>query len=461
MFHRTRTLALATITAMGVSTAALAGAGIEPLTKELVASGLDHTVFVGHAPGDYKRLYIVEKQGRIKVLNLITGGISPSLFLNIDSLVGGGTSTNNEQGLLGLAFHPEWETNNTFYVYYTNNSGNTTVSKYTALSKDDADESSGDIIFSYSQPFSNHNGGWIGFGPNDGMLYISMGDGGSAGDPGNRAQDITNQLLGKMLRIDVDGDDFPADPNKDYAIPAGNPFVGISGDDEIWAYGLRNPWRCAFDRVTGDLYIGDVGQGSWEEISLQRGVPLGGQNYGWRCREGAHNFNFSGTCSSQTFTEPIYEYNHGFGSSITGGVVYRGCWIPSLTGTYFLADYNSAQIVSFTYQFGFGVVNLVVRTSELSGGGSLNQISSFGEDARGEMYIVDQGSGTSGQVFRVKAVTPTIKPEDFDCNGQVGFSEILDIIANWGTCDGCLYDLNGNGLVGFDDILIVIAAFDP
>jgi len=459
MFNRTRTLTLAMIASMGASSAALGGAGIEPLTKELVASGLDHTVFVGHAPGDYKRLYIMEKQGRIKVLNLITGGVSPSLFLNIDSLVGGGTSTNNEQGLLGLAFHPDWQTNDTFFVYYTNNSGNTTVSKYTALSKDDADESSGDIIFTYSQPFSNHNGGWLGFGPNDGMLYISLGDGGSGGDPGNRAQDITNQLLGKMLRVDVDGDDFAGDPNKDYAIPAGNPFASTSGDDEIWAYGLRNPWRCSFDRDTGELYIGDVGQGGWEEIDFQRGNPFGGQNYGWRCREGAHNFNFSGTCSSQSFVEPVYEYNHGFGTSLTGGNVYRGCAIPSLAGTYFLADYNSAQIVSFTYQLGFGVVNLVTRTGELSGGGTLNQISSFGEDARGELYVVDQGSGSSGQVFRIVPVTPTIAPEDIDCSGDVGFSALLAIIGAWGACDGCLEDLNGNGLVGFDDILLVIGAW--
>ncbi|MCP3904979.1 MAG: PQQ-dependent sugar dehydrogenase [Planctomycetes bacterium] len=458
MFNRTRTLGLALITSMGISTAALAGAGIEPLTKQLVASGLDHTVAVTHAPGDYKRLYIVEKQGRIKVLNLITGALNPSTFMNIDSLVGGGTSTNNEQGLLGLAFHPNWQVNSTFFVYYTNNSGNTVVSKYTAATPDQAN-ATGDIIFTYSQPFGNHNGGWLGFGPLDGYLYISMGDGGSAGDPNNRAQTITNQLLGKMLRVDVNGDDFPADPNKDYAIPPNNPFASGTGDDEIWAYGLRNAWRCSFDRVTGDLYIGDVGQGAWEEIDLQRGAQIGGQNYGWRCREGAHNYNFSGSCSAQFFTEPIYEYNHGFGSSLTGGHVYRGCAIPTLTGTYFLADYNSAQVVSFTYQFGLGLVNLVNRTSELSGGGTLNQISTFGEDARGEMYVVDQGSGISGQVFRIVPVTPTIAPEDIDCSGDVGFSDILAIIGAWGPCDGCLEDLNGNGMVGFDDILIVIGAW--
>ena len=208
-----------------------AGTGIEAMTTVRVAGNLDHVTFVTYAPGDYTRLFIVEKQGRIKVLNLKTGVVNATLFLDIDALVGGGLSTNDERGLLGLAFHPDYQNNGYFYVDYTNNSGRTTIARYSVSDDPEvADPGSALILLTIFQPFSNHDGGWIGFGPNDGFLYISTGDGGNAGDPGNRAQDITNQLLGKMLRIDVDGNDGPGG---NYGIPAGNPFVGITGDDEI------------------------------------------------------------------------------------------------------------------------------------------------------------------------------------------------------------------------------------
>ena len=430
----------------GAATAA--GTGIEAMTTVRVAGNLDHVVFATHAPGDYTRLFIVEKQGRIKVLNLKTGVLNATLFLDIDSLVGGGLSTNDERGLLGLAFHPDYQNNGYFYVDYTNNSGRTTIARYSVSDDPEvADPGSALILLTIFQPFSNHNGGWIGFGPNDGFLYISTGDGGSAGDPGNRAQDITNQLLGKMLRIDVDGNDGPGG---NYGIPAGNPFVGITGDDEIWAYGLRNPWRSSFDRATGDLYIADVGQNAWEEIDFQPADSTGGENYGWRCYEGDHPFNTSGCPAPETMVFPIHEYSHALGRSLTGGYVYRGCAIPTLDGTYFFADYVFTRLWSFTYE-GNNVLNFTSRIAELSpssDGFAINQISSFGEDARGELYIVDQGSGISGQVFKIVPVKPTISPADLDCSGDVGVKDLLILLGTWGPCDGCLADLEGEHTVG-------------
>ena len=441
---------------------AMAGNGIEALTTVRVASNLDHTVFVTYAPGDSTRLFIVEKQGRIKILNLKTGVMNAQVFLNIDGIVGGGTTTNNEQGLLGLAFHPDYQNNGYFYVDHTNNAGATTIRRYSVSADPDiADVGSSVILLTISQPQSNHNGGWLGFGPNDGYLYISTGDGGGSGDndAGHTAgigngQDITSNLLGKMLRIDVDGNNAG-----NYGIPADNPFVGITGDDQIWAYGLRNPYRSSFDRLTGDLYIGDVGQNAWEEINFQPADSLGGENYGWRCYEGDHPFNLGNCAPPGTMVFPIHEYSHGLGLCITGGYVYRGCDIPTLEGTYFFGDYVFPRLWSFTYD-GKTVQNFVSRYSELSpssDGFVINQISAFGEDARGELYIIDQGNGSSGQVFRIIPVDATISPADLDCNGAVGASDLLILLASWGPCDGCLADLNGDHVVGASDLLALLA----
>jgi glucose/arabinose dehydrogenase len=427
-----------------VTGSAMAGGGIEPITTIRVASGLTRPVGATYAPGDYKRLYIIQKTGEIRVLDLDTGSVGT--FLDIDVLVGGSGSVNNEQGLLGIAFHPDYRTNQHFFVYYTNNSGNSVVSRYTATSPTMADAGSASLVWVYSQPFSNHNGGWIGFGPNDGYLYIGTGDGGSAGDPGNRGQDITNQLLGKILRIDVDG-------GSPYAIPPDNPFVGVTGDDEIWHYGLRNPWRCSFDRATGDLYIGDVGQNVWEELDYAKDGDTPGVNWGWRCREGAHNYNFSGACSTMTLIDPFHEYSHSTGFSITGGYVYRGCAIPSLRGTYFFADYGSARI--WTVDAGGTAANLTDRTAELDPGAlSINNIASFGEDADGEIYIIDQ---SGGEVFKVVPVTPTISEYDFNCDGVTGFDDLLLLLSKWGPCDGCKVDVDGDGVADFDDLLGTLA----
>jgi len=249
--------------------------GFTGLDLEQIATGLDRPVFATSAPGDSDRLFVVEQHSaEIKIVDLSTNTVSGT-FLNLP----GGVSTGNEQGLLGLAFHPNYDTNGLFYVNFTDNNGVTQVQEFTRQTADIADASSARNILSITQPFSNHNAGWIGFGQ-DNLLYVATGDGGGAFDPQGNSQDITNNLLGKILRIDIDADDFGTDPSRNYAIPDSNPFVGQTGDDEIFAYGLRNPYRNSFDRQTGDLYIADVGQGQREEIDvLLSGTS--GQNYGW------------------------------------------------------------------------------------------------------------------------------------------------------------------------------------
>jgi len=369
-----------------------------------VATGLDRPVFVTAPPGDNDRLFIVEQHtGLIKIRNQQTGTINTTPFLDIDGL-----ATGNEQGLLGLAFHPEYANNSLFYVNFTDSSGTTNIVRYQVSGDPDvANPNSATTVLRYSQPQSNHNGGWLGFSP-DGYLYISTGDGGGSDDndaghtagTGN-AQDITDNLLGKILRIDVDGDDFPADDMRNYAIPPDNPFVGISGDDEIWSYGLRNPWRCSFDRLTGDLYIGDVGQSAREEVDFQSAADTGGRNYGWRLREGSIATPTGGVGGPPPGAiEPIYDYSHGVGPSegfvVTGGYVYRGP-VASLQGHYIFADYLTEQIWSFRYD-GLSLTNFANRTAQFTPDvGSINEISSFGEDAAGNVYIVDLG----GEVFQV------------------------------------------------------------
>ncbi len=432
--------------------------GVVPLTTVRVAGGLDHAVFVTHAPNDPDRLFIVEKQGRIKILDLTTNMLLATPFLDIDSLVGGGLSSGDERGLLGLAFHPDYQSNGFFYVNYTNNFGTTAVQRYTVSgNRDVADAGSGLTLMSVFQPFTNHNGGWLGFGPNDGFLYISTGDGGSGNDPGNRAQDITNQKLGKMLRIDVDGDNGPGG---NYGIPADNPFVNEVGDDEIWAYGLRNPWRPSFDRATGDLYIADVGQGAREEINFQPNDSTGGENYGWRCMEGNGCTGLSGcTCNDPALTDPIHEYFHNVGRSITGGYVYRGCAIPSLQGTYFFGDFGSARIWSFTFD-GVNMTNFTQRNFELSpssDGFPIGAIASFGEDNDGEVYIVDRAGASTGEFFKIVAECVW----DTSGSGSVDVPDLLFLLASWGTNPGGPPDFDGDGVVAVRDLLALLANWGP
>lgn len=462
--------AAAGLCAFAASAAGMGGmGGAEPLATVRVADGLAYPVFATHAPGDTDRLFIVQKGGTIVILDLNTNQILPAQFLNITSLVTGGSSTSDERGLLGMAFHPNYAENGYFFVNYTGPSnGDTVVVRYQVSENDPnrANASSAELIAQWNQPFVNHNGGWIGFGP-DGYLYIATGDGGSGNDPGNRAQDITNQLLGKMLRIDPSVDEVPSPP---YTIPADNPFVGVTGDDEIWAYGLRNPWRPSFDRATGDLYIADVGQNQREEVNVQPVESAGGENYGWRCQEGNLCTGLSGcTCNSPALTDPVHVYTHSSGFSITGGYVYRGCAIPSLDGTYFFADYVLQRIWSFKWDGGSGTTDFVTRTSELSpsiGGHTVNQISSFGEDANGEIYIVDQGSGSSGQVFKIIPASgevvcsdPTPCVGDLDDDGTVGAADLAGLLAAWGDCRDCPADLDGDGTVGPADLAGLLAAW--
>jgi glucose/arabinose dehydrogenase len=340
-----------------------------------VASGFSEPVAIRNA-GD-ERLFIVEQDGVIKILHP-DGTIST--FLDINSRVGSGGS---EQGLLGLAFHPDYVSNGYFYVNYTNNSGDTRISRFSvdAGNPDLGNATSEFILLTISQPYSNHNGGDIAFGP-DGYLYIPTGDGGSGGDPGNRSQDITSQKLGKVLRIDVDG----ASP---YAIPSDNPFVGITGDDEIWAYGLRNPWRFSFDRLTGDMWIGDVGQGAWEEVNFQPTSSAGGENYGWRCYEGNAEYNTSLCDLDDTYIFPVLEYNHSFASggfAITGGYVYRGAEFSGMYGYYITCDYVTGNFWTIVPDGSGGWVTELQADIEAD-------ISSFGEGVDGELYACDLSSG--------------------------------------------------------------------
>lgn len=426
-----------------------ADAGAIALTTTRVAASLIQPLQCTHAPGDPTRLYIVEKAGRIKVLNLATGVVNPTLFLNIQSIV---NSSTLEWGLIGMCFDPDFATNGYFYVHYSElGTGNDIIARYTATTPDAADSASAFRLLRLVQPNGNHRGGWLDYGP-DGYLYIAFGDGGGQMDPSNRAQNI-NLLQGKILRVDPDGPDdiygtadddaFPADPDKNYALPPSNPFAGaIPGADEIWAYGLRNPWRCSFDRATGDFWIGDVGQNTREEIDWQPanapgtfpGQPgyMGGRNYGWRCTEGTFCTGLTGCiCNGPTLTPPVHEYTHAVGLSITGGFVYRGCAMPEMQGVYFFGEFQNTKL--FSLKLVGGVATEVTdRTLELDPPGAIaiNTPASFGEDARGEIYIVDFG----GEIFKiVPAVTPP------DCNTNM-VPDACDIAS------GTSSDVNMNGV---------------
>jgi glucose/arabinose dehydrogenase len=349
---------------------------------------LDQPVAIAHAGDGSGRLFIAEQPGRIRIFD--GAQLLPTPFLYIRNLV---NSSGSEQGLLGLAFDPNYKTNGYFYVDYTSKSGvgDTVVARYKVSANPNiADPVSATTLLTIAQPQANHNGGQLQFGP-DGYLYIGTGDGGNGGDTGpghnptiGNAQDLST-LLGKLLRIDVrnnnTGDGLP------YDIPASNPFVSRAGArHEIWAYGLRNPWRFSFDRQTGDMFIGDVGQGAVEEIDFQPKASAGGQNYGWRCREGDQPFASDSHCASETFVEPILVYDHGGGRcAVTGGYRYRGSRSPQLQGVYLYADYCSGQI------WGATASGARWNTAELLD--TTFSISSFGEDQGGELYITDRSGG--------------------------------------------------------------------
>jgi glucose/arabinose dehydrogenase len=353
--------------------------GTPNLTTIRVATGFRLPVDLQAPPGDRARLFVVEQNGRIRIFR--NAAIVEPPFLDISGRI----STGGERGLLGLAFHPRYGENGRFYVNYTDRSGDTHIAEFRA-SGDTADPASERELLFVQQPFANHNGGGLAFG-NDGFLYVGLGDGGSGGDPFRNGQSLQTPL-GKMLRIDVDR-------GTPYGVPTDNPFLARPGAfPAIWAYGLRNPWRFSFDRSTGDLFIGDVGQNAVEEVSVGLASRRGGENYGWNVMEGDRCYNAS-SCDRTGLTLPLAVYSHDAGCSITGGYVYRGCRLPGYAGTYFYGDYCTSIIRSFRLQNG---APTDTRDWSVALGRGLENISSFGVDAEGEIYILDHADG---EVYKI------------------------------------------------------------
>jgi glucose/arabinose dehydrogenase len=353
---------------------------------ERVVDGLSQPVGLVAPPADTARIFIVEKTGKIRVLK--RGRILPRAFLDLEGLVSG----QSEQGLLGLAFHPNYAANGKFYVYFTDHMGDIHVAEYSVSSNpDSASSASKEILFVKHRLHSNHNGGQIAFG-SDGYLYIGLGDGGGGGDPDGNGQNL-DAFLGKILRIDVNS-------GSPYSIPAGNPFLGEPRKrGEIWSFGERNPWRFCFDRANGDMYIGDVGQDQWEEIDYEP-AGVAGRNYGWNRMEGRHCYSPSKGCDTTGITLPVAEYDHTLGCSVTGGYVYRGRLHPELAGAYFYGDYCTGMIQSFQIENGAAVDSKDwTQALRTQAGAPMQGLSSFGEDAAGELYLVL----LSGEIYRLMA----------------------------------------------------------
>jgi len=423
MVHR-RTLspfrfALAAAASIGVVLAGQASA--EDFEAIRVAAGLDRPIFATAPPGDRDRLFVVEQRARqILILDLATHQILPDPFLVVNRVAIG-----NERGVRAMAFHPQYRDNGTFFVLVST-IGASELRSYQVSPADAnrADGSSETVILRITQPQVQHEASWLAFGP-DGMLYVATGDGGGANDDGSghtpdtgNAQDTSENLLGKILRIDPDGDDFPGDPQRNYAIPADNPFVNAPGDDEIWALGLRDPYRASFDRATGDLYIGDRGESAAEEVNFQPAASLGGENYGWRLREGTLATPTGGVGGPHPpgAIDPIYAYEHGIlalqGDAVVGGVVYRGP-VRELQGRYIFANYDqgpariwSLRVDDSVDPSAFDGTNTTSFT-DWSGAlpfepdeGFIDQISAFAEDTDANLYILDQ----SGEIYKIQAI---------------------------------------------------------
>jgi glucose/arabinose dehydrogenase len=361
-----------------------------------VGSGFAQPVFLAPVPDNTGRVFVVERGGRVRLFNPATGAVAT--FLDI----AGQVSTDGERGLLGFATAPDFTASGTFYIFMTNPAGDIEVRRYQtfATQRDIANPATADVILTFPHPASNHNGGWIGFGP-DNFLYIATGDGGGGGDPDNNAQNI-GRLYGKMLRIDPSADGFPNDPARDYRIPPGNP-PSAGGRAEIWALGLRNPYRASFDFPTQTLWIGDVGQDAREEVSLMRPQD-GGANLGWRVLEGTRIFNGTPTAG---MVPPVLEYAHGSGPregrSVTGGYVYRGP-VEALQGQYFFGDFVTGNLWSIrTRDIALGTTlfsdRFILRRADFTPNqGAIGNISSFGVDQAGNLYILD----FDGEIFRLE-----------------------------------------------------------
>lgn len=349
-------------------------------TWQVLASELQAPVAISHAKDNTGRLFFVEKAGRIRIFK--DGSLVDEPFLDIRERVG---SKSSEQGLLGLDFHPAYKDNGSFFVNYTDPDGNTIISRFRVRqdNPNQADPGSEERLIAIQQPYPNHNGGSVVFGP-DGALYLGLGDGGAGGDPQDNAEN-PDTLLGKILRINVDTE-------QSYSIPADNPFVNGGGKPEIWALGLRNPWRFSFDRLTGELYIADVGQNQWEEINFLPAGSPGGANFGWDFLEGTHPFE---GIPPAGLVPPVFEYDHSQGCSVTGGYVYRGSSLPELNGIYLFGDYCSGNIWGLlrtdqeTWQ-----AELLFRVT--------GNLTSFGEDENGEIYL----AAYPGELMKLTRLSP-------------------------------------------------------
>ena len=342
-----------------------------------VVTGLDQPLFATYVADGSGRLFVVEKPGRIRIV--ADGQAAATPFLDLTDRV---RSSGSEQGLLGLAFPPDYATTGYFFVDYTDASGATVVARFQATSPDQADPASEFVVLTFPQPAVNHNGGMITFGP-DGYLWIGTGDGGAAGDRFGNGQNPAT-FLGKLLRLDV-----TSDPSVPYVIPADNPWVSADWNgqdviDEVWALGLRNPWRFSFDRATGDLWIGDVGQNQYEEVDFVPAGSPGGLNFGWPILEATHCYQ-SASCDPAGTVLPVLEYTHAGHCSITGGYVYRGSQYPALNGIYFYGDYCSGTIWAATPDGDGWTATEVLRSGR--------SVASFAEDETGEVYVIDLGGG--------------------------------------------------------------------
>ncbi|TGD57556.1 PQQ-dependent sugar dehydrogenase [Flavobacterium humi] len=396
----------------------------QTIALQSFATGFTSPVEITHA-GD-TRLFVVQQGGLIRILNT-NGAINATPFLNLSAII----SSGGERGLLGLAFHPNYAANGYFYVNYTNPSGNTVIARYTVDSgnPDIANPASATILLTIAQPFSNHNGGSIKFGP-DGYLYIGMGDGGSAGDPGNRAQNI-DELLGKILRIDVNS-------GSPYGIPAGNPYAGVAGADEIWAIGVRNPWKFSFNRNNGDLWIADVGQNNTEEINKVTSTQAG-LNYGWRCYEGNTAYNTTGCAAMGTMTFPLAVVSHATGvCSITGGYVYTGSLYPGFAGKYLFTDYCKPQIGLMTS------AGAVTYSASFAG----NNFTTFGEDKNGELYVAAINNGTIYKIYDSSLSVSEFDKTGFTIYPNPATSEVFIQKSNENyPTDVEVFDINGKLLL--------------
>jgi glucose/arabinose dehydrogenase len=466
---------VAWLTATTPSNAALSG------TSTQVGSGLFGPTFATFAPGDNNHLFVLEQTGAIKVVDLTTKSVLATPFLIISD-----TDPASEGGLLGLAFHPDYAMPGStgfgkFYVYVTVDNGglpvpagdaptatspfSTHIRQYSVSTNPLVANPSPTEILSFPRPLSNHVGGWIGFGPNDGYLYINSGDGGNGNDvgpghfePGGNAQTLTNNLFGKQLRIDINGDDFtnntPEDMARNYAVPPTNPFVGATGDDEIWSYGLRNPFRSSFDRDTGDFWTADVGQSAREEINFEPAQRTGVPNYGWRLREG-NIPNPDGSVGGPPppgYVAPVHDYDHSpaGGAAVIGGYVYRGP-DPSLQGKYFFGDEISSHFwMMDTTTFAVQNIDDLLAPDV----GEVTGPSSFAEDAVGNLYIVTYFSGA---VFRIN--TNQLLAGDYNANGTVDAADYVVWRNTLGSATTLAADGNNNGAIDSGDFAVWQANF--